>query len=160
MRSARLLRVIRIVRLTAFAVRAAESSREVLEERGLQYALATGAILFVAAAAAVTLFERGNGGNIDSFGDGIWWAAATVTTVGYGDRFPVTPEGRGIAVFLMLLGISLFSFTTANLSAFFVKPQNEEQDGSPTLADVMEQLRRLEAEIVELRLASAASGGQ
>jgi voltage-gated potassium channel len=104
-------------------------------------------LLVIACAAAITLFERHQAdSNIRNFGDGLWWAATTVTTVGYGDRFPVTTEGRAIATFLMLLGISLFSFITANVAAFLSK---QNQPDGPTIEDLMEQLQRLEALIRE-----------
>jgi voltage-gated potassium channel len=68
---------------------------------------ARGLVLFVAAL-AVLQAERGHpGGNIESFGDALWWAVTTVTTVGYGDRFPVTTTGRFVAGGLMLAGIAL-----------------------------------------------------
>ena len=58
--------------------------------------------------------------NIKTFGDGLWWAATTVTTVGYGDRFPTTPLGRLIAVVLMLVGIALLGVITATIATWFV----------------------------------------
>ena len=72
--------------------------------------------------AALTLaVEEGGDGSIDSFGDALWWAITTVTTVGYGDTFPVTPAGRCIAWFLMITGIALFGVITANVAAFFME---------------------------------------
>jgi voltage-gated potassium channel len=64
--------------------------------------------------------------NIKSFGDGFWWAITTVTTVGYGDRFPISTEGRFIAFFLMLLGISLLGVLTATVAAWFVRMSQED----------------------------------
>lgn len=144
--SARVLRAGRSLRVAGIAARSAHSLRAVLEEHGLHYVLAVGILLVVASAGAVTVVERESGGNIHNFGDGLWWAVTTVTTVGYGDRFPVTAEGRAIAAFLMLLGISLFSFITANIAAFLSK-QNAE-DG-PTLQELKQQLDRLEALVRE-----------
>jgi voltage-gated potassium channel len=65
----------------------------------------------------------------------------TVTTVGYGDTFPITPAGRGIAVFVMLAGIAIFGVLTANIAAFFVE---QEQQGDPVAERLDEVLRRLE----------------
>jgi len=144
-RSARALRVFRATRLIAFVSRATHSTRELLAEHGLQYILAVGVLIVAVCAGLMTLLERDGHGSINNFGDGIWWAMTTVTTVGYGDKFPVTPEGRGIAVFLMLVGITLFGLVTANIAAFLVKP-TEEKDAA-TLDDVLEQLRRLEAKV-------------
>ena len=81
-------------------------------------------------AVQITITERGvEGSNIKSFGDGLWWAITTVTTVGYGDRFPVTSTGRVLAVCLMLVGISLMGVITASVAAWFVKMS---QDDSTT----------------------------
>ena len=83
------------------------------------------------AAVQITITERGvEGSNIKSFGDGLWWAVTTVTTVGYGDRFPTTSVGRVLAVGLMLVGISLMGVITATVAAWFVKMSQE--DSNPT----------------------------
>jgi voltage-gated potassium channel len=79
------------------------------------------------AAVQITITERGvEGSNIKSFGDGLWWAVTTVTTVGYGDRFPTTSTGRVLAVCLMLVGISLMGVITASVAAWFVKMSQDE----------------------------------
>ena len=81
-------------------------------------------------AVQITITERGvEGSNIKNFGDGLWWAITTVTTVGYGDRFPITSTGRVLAVCLMLVGISLMGVITASVAAWFVKMS---QDDSTT----------------------------
>jgi voltage-gated potassium channel len=83
------------------------------------------------AAVQITITEREVAtSNIKSFGDGLWWAVTTVTTVGYGDRFPTTSAGRVIAVGLMLVGISLMGVITASVAAWFVKMSQEEPDSS------------------------------
>lgn len=144
--SARVLRIARLARLISAAFRASHSLRAMTEQHGLHYFLAVSILLVVASAGAITIVERDGGGNIRNFGDGLWWAATTVTTVGYGDRFPVTVEGRAIAVFLMLLGISIFSYLTANIAAFLSRtPASDE----PTLQDVMDRLQQLETLIRE-----------
>jgi voltage-gated potassium channel len=82
------------------------------------------ASIFIAyiAAVQITISERAvEGSNIKNFGDGIWWAVTTVTTVGYGDRFPVSTEGRMLAVLLMLTGISLVGVITASVASWFVQ---------------------------------------
>jgi voltage-gated potassium channel len=82
------------------------------------------ASIFVAyiSAVQITITERAvEGSNIKNFGDGLWWAITTVTTVGYGDRYPTTTEGRCLAVALMIMGISLMGVITASVAAWFVK---------------------------------------
>ena len=74
------------------------------------------------AAIQITISERTvEGSNIKTFSDGLWWAVTTVTTVGYGDRYPTTTEGRLLAVLLMITGISLVGVITASVAAWFVK---------------------------------------
>lgn len=92
----------------------------------LKVAIASIFIAYIAAV-QVTISERGiEGSNIQNFGDGIWWAVTTVTTVGYGDKFPTTTEGKVLAVGLMIVGISLMGVITASVAAWFVKMgQNE-----------------------------------
>jgi voltage-gated potassium channel len=60
------------------------------------------------------------GSNITSFSNAFWWACVTVLSVGYGDYFPITWEGRAIAVVLMLGGIAMLSVVTANLASYFL----------------------------------------
>ena len=85
---------------------------------GLVVAVSLPLTLFTAAVAALEA-ERGvAGSNINTFGDAIWWSIASVTTVGYGDKFPITPDGRFIASLLMVVGIALFSALTALMAAW------------------------------------------
>ena len=99
---------------------------------GRQFAILVKVFLFSVlvayiAAVHITIVERPiEGSNIKSFGDGLWWALTTVTTVGYGDRFPTTTEGRAVAFALMLVGISLMGVITASVAAWFVKMGQED----------------------------------
>lgn len=91
----------------------------------------TSILLAYIGAVQITITERGvEGSNIKNFGDGLWWAITTVTTVGYGDRFPVTSTGRVLAVCLMLVGISLMGVITASVAAWFVKMSQDELPNS------------------------------
>ena len=83
---------------------------------------------------------------VETFGDGIWWALVTITTVGYGDITPLTTLGRVVAGLLMLLGLGLIATITAIVSAKFI--QNF-VDGH-TNDDVLEKLEELETEIEKL----------
>ena len=57
---------------------------------------------------------------MDSFFDALWWSAATITTVGYGDIYPVTAAGRIIAVFTMVVGVSTLAVVTARIAQFLI----------------------------------------
>jgi voltage-gated potassium channel len=86
-------------------------------------------------AAVVTLFlgawlvllfeEKAKGTNIHDYPDALWWAIVTVTTVGYGDRYPVTEGGRVVAAILMLVGIGLIGVLTATVASVFIKEHTD-----------------------------------
>jgi voltage-gated potassium channel len=89
----------------------------------------TSIFLAFIAAVEVTLAERAvPEGNIKTIGDGLWWAITTVTTVGYGDRFPTTNQGRLIALGLMLLGVSLIGVISATMAAWFVRMMQKDDE--------------------------------
>ena len=149
-RSARALRLLRLARAGAFFSRGFHDARRLLEQHGLQYVLAIGVLAIFASAGATYLLERDSGGTIDDYGTALWWAVSTITTVGYGDAYPVSAEGRGVAVFLMLLGVGFFSWVTANVAAFLVEFGGR-KDREVTLGELMDKLEALEQEIRLLR---------
>lgn len=87
--------------------------------------IAAAATLFLGAWLVLLFEEKAKSGNIHSYPDALWWAIVTVTTVGYGDRFPVSEGGRVVAVILMLLGISLIGVLTATIASVFVKEHTD-----------------------------------
>lgn len=77
-------------------------------------------VVFEVAIVSILSFEDASPeGNINSVSDALWWAFSTVTTVGYGDKYPVTNGGRFIAILLMAVGIALFSVITGSLAEWF-----------------------------------------
>jgi voltage-gated potassium channel len=147
LRSVRVLRLLRLVRLAAFAVEGIHEARGILRRRGLSWVLLIVAALVLVAAALVLNFERdAPNGNIHSYPDALWWAVTTITTVGYGDRFPLSPAGRGVAVVLMVAGIAMFGVVTASIAAYFVE-QRAEHDLASRLDQLLERLDRLEARL-------------
>ena len=113
------LRLMRVISFGGLAIQKVAIGREFAIT--VKIALST---LFIAYISAVqmTITERAvEGSNIHNFGDGLWWAVTTITTVGYGDRYPTTTEGRLLAVLLMIMGISLVGVITASVAAWFVK---------------------------------------
>ena len=84
---------------------------------------------------------------VNTFGDGIWWALVTVTTVGYGDITPSTTLGRFVASALMFLGLGLIATVTAIVSAKFTQNFVD----THTNDDVFEKLKELESEIEKLK---------
>ena len=84
--------------------------------------IVTALFLTYLAGIEITLAERGEpGATIQNVGDGFWWAITTLTTVGYGDIYPTTTEGRFIAVGLMVSGICVLGVISATVAAWFVK---------------------------------------
>jgi voltage-gated potassium channel len=153
-RSARALRVLRLARLGSVLGKVGQDGKRLLVRHHLHYALLVIVIVIFGAASLAFIVEAGSGGSIDSFGDALWWAVSTITTVGYGDTFPVTPAGRGIAAFLMVMGIALFGMLTANITTFFVErvnPADDDTDNampedavSARLDEVLRRIDRLE----------------
>ena len=78
-------------------------------------------LTLVTSAVAFTIAEDvGDSRRVGSFFDALWWSAATITTVGYGDIYPVTAAGRIIAVFTMVVGISTLAVVTARIAQFLI----------------------------------------
>jgi voltage-gated potassium channel len=82
-------------------------------------------LLVIFCSIAILQVEKAPDSNIKSAEDAIWWAYVTITTVGYGDKYPVTTEGRIIAAVLMTAGVGLFGTFTAYVASWFVEPTKE-----------------------------------
>ncbi len=87
--------------------------------------IAVVATLFLGAWLVLLFDENAKGSNIHDYPDALWWAIVTVTTVGYGDRYPVTEGGRIVAVILMLVGIGLIGVLTATVASVFIKEHTD-----------------------------------
>jgi voltage-gated potassium channel len=87
--------------------------------------IAAAATLLLGAWLVLLLDENAKGSNIHSYPEAVWWAVVTVTTVGYGDRFPVTEGGRIVATMLMMLGIGLIGVLTATVASVFIKEHTD-----------------------------------
>jgi voltage-gated potassium channel len=148
LRGARLLRLLRLARLVAFAFEGVSEARSILRRRGLSWVLLIALALNLIAATLVLNFERDiPNGNIHSYPDALWWAVTTITTVGYGDRFPISPAGRGVAVVLMVSGIALFGTITASIAAYFVEQKTERDDLVSRLDRILERLDVIESSL-------------
>ena len=130
------LRPLRLLRLLAFLRILNRSAAGNLAGRVTTYVIGSAVLSIGLGAVAVLDAEQdASGANITSIGDALWWAATTVTTVGYGDRYPVTTTGRIIAVSLMVVGIALVGAITASIAAWFVSSIDSERRAAATEAE-------------------------
>lgn len=145
-RAARLARVLRVLR----GVRSARIlMRFILEKRaqsaGLAAALAS--IVVIAVSSIAILHLEGSAGTeakIRTAEDALWWSVVTITTVGYGDIYPVTTEGRFIAVGLMIVGVGVIGTWAGIAAAWFMSAaQDQQHDNIHTLRLEIQELRRL-----------------
>lgn len=134
------LRLLRLVTLIGIIQRKAGAA---LRGRITIYTAASVSLLsLVAALAALDAERHAPEATITTFGDALWWALVTITTVGYGDLYPVTVTGRVVAILLMIGGVALIGVVTATLASWIVSLVTEEstQEEAVTRAQV-EQLR-------------------
>jgi voltage-gated potassium channel len=100
-------------------------------------------MIYAASLAVYDVEHDAPGAHIVTFGDALWWAVTTVTTVGYGDMTPVTRDGRFVAVALMVGGVSLLGVVTATLASWIVQRVAEEDTaGQAATAAQIEELRK------------------
>ena len=146
-RTLQLVRIYRIIRV----LRALYKLQEVATGTSLtEKLLALPGVAFVMVLFSTTLMleaeRHAPDATIKTGGDALWWALTTVTTVGYGDTYPVTGEGRVIAAVLMLVGIALFGSMSAIITSKLILPK-ETKDHE----EMRREVRALHAEIKELR---------
>jgi voltage-gated potassium channel len=144
------LRLLRLVTLIAVLERGAGRAL-----RGRVVIYAGGAaitIVFVAALAELDVERNAIGSHIHTFGDAIWWACVTITSVGYGDIAPVTLIGRLVAIGVMIAGLALLGTVTATLASFFLdrvedttKEENDETQAA--IATLTSEITALRAEL-------------
>jgi len=137
------LRLLRLVTLLSVLNRRATAG---LRGRVAVYVAGGSILLAFCGALAVLDAERANPeANIIGFGDAMWWAVTTMTTVGYGDRYPTTGAGRFAAVALMVGGIALLGVLTATLASWLVERVTEAERSQ--LAELRGEVERLRAEL-------------
>jgi voltage-gated potassium channel len=123
-----MLRPLRLLRLLALARVLNRSVTSSLVGKVSTYVVGVAVVSVGLGAVAVLDVEQdAKGANITTFGDALWWACTTVMTVGYGDRYPVTTEGRFIAVALMIVGVAMVGAVTASIAAWMVAQVQRER---------------------------------
>jgi voltage-gated potassium channel len=142
-RAARIVRILRVLR----GVRSTRLLAQFVLGRRAHGAFLAAALvsllLIVFASIAILQFENVKGANITSADDAVWWAVVTLTTVGYGDRYPITGEGRIVAGLLMTAGVGLFGTFSGFVASWFLRPADEQRDT---------ELRQIKDELLTMRL--------
>jgi voltage-gated potassium channel len=136
----------RSLRLIATVARVSAVSRRGSAEQVIARTVLIALTVVLAGAAIGVEAERAApGATITTFGDGLWWALTTVTTVGYGDRIPITPEGRVVGGILMIVGIASMGAVSAAITARLIRDSEIEDPDENTL-----RLQRVERELARL----------
>ncbi|WP_421840115.1 potassium channel family protein [Mycobacterium sp.] len=144
-----LMRPLRLLRLLVLIGALQKAVGSAVRGRILIYTVSGVTLLIYVTSLAILNQERDQpGATINSFGNSVWWAITTVTTVGYGDLYPVTVTGRVIAVLLMIGGISLIGIVTASLASWIV--QRVAETDSANRAATAAQIDDLRFEVREL----------
>ncbi len=138
----RLARISRLARITRLLRGQAGKDLviDVLRNRS-QYAtfitiLLGGMTLAIASLLVLEFESRSPGANIKTGGDAIWWGIVTITTVGYGDFYPVTTLGRLTGVFVMFAGIGIIGALASILASLLVSPPSPDEPAAETPAGV------------------------
>jgi voltage-gated potassium channel len=153
LRVGRFVRILRILRLLR-AIRATHIVTSVLLKNKLQTGVAsvvlTAFLLVMFCSVGILICEQQNpAANIQTAGDAIWWSVSTISTVGYGDKYPITAEGRIVAMILMISGMGLFGIFSGLSASFFLgsRQQTIVREESAILA----RLEKLEEKIDQLK---------
>ena len=127
LRAGRLWRLLIVMaRAVAVGRTAATDGRRMIRQHAASIAFGLAGFTWLTSAASFTLVEDvGADGRLQSFFDALWWSSATITTVGYGDVYPVTTAGRLIGVFTMVVGIGTFAVVTAKIAEFLVRSPDD-----------------------------------
>jgi voltage-gated potassium channel len=143
-----LLRPLRLLRLIPLlSVLNRRATMRLRGRVGIYVAGGASLLAFCAALAVLDAERSSPDANISDFGDAIWWAVTTMTTVGYGDHYPVTPAGRLVAFGLMIGGIALLVTVTDTLASWLVETVAAEKEQAE---DLQVTVRRLEDKIDRL----------
>jgi len=139
----RLIRIIRVLRSTERILQLFLKRR--FKNAALVATLVAVLVLLTCSSSILFVEQDAKDANIKSAADALWWGIATMTTAGYGDKYPVTGEGRIVASILMISGVGLFGTFTGLVSSFLISPRRQEEEVS--LNEVLAEVKALRAAI-------------
>lgn len=145
----RVFRILRILR----GVRSVKQLSAYLLAHRAQGAFASAALIsilmIVFGSIAILEFEKGEETNINNAEDALWWSFVTITTVGYGDKYPVTTEGRIVAGVLMIVGVGLFGTFTGFVASWFLNDNENKDIELPNKQDIYNKIEKIHSDIIE-----------
>jgi len=157
LRWGRLARVLRVIRL----LRGVRSIQKVLalifqnKMQGGAASVALTAVLLVAfSSVSILICERHGDANIKTAEDAVWWSVSTFTTVGYGDKYPVTTEGRVLGMILMVAGVGMFGGISGLAASFFLGGQDRK---SAETREILARLDQLQAVLEAMKAKQVAA---
>lgn len=158
LRAARGLRGLRLVRIVGTANRSMNALRSTLQRRAFGYVAGLTLLVITLGAAGMLNFENARevDGGFTSYGDALWWTGMLVASIG-SDTWPVTTEGRVLAMLLSIYGLAMFGYITATFASFFVGRDAQDAAGPVAgSADVKQLLKEVQA--LRAQLAQPAHG--
>lgn len=146
-RMVRVLRILRLLRGVRIGHRVISLILRNKPKSAFASVLLTSLLLGTFSSIAILIAEDEPEANIKTAEDAIWWSVTTMTTVGYGDKYPVTTEGRIIAAVVMCAGVGLFGTLSGLVASFFLgKPEAKSE-----MQEVSERLKRIEERLAKIQ---------
>jgi voltage-gated potassium channel len=148
LRMGRLVRILRVIRLLR-AIRATHKITSIILQdkikTGFASVILSSFLLVTFASIGILICEQTEPtANIKTAGDAVWWSVTTITTVGYGDKYPVTAEGRALAMMLMVCGAGTFALVSGLVASSIIGIKKDKGEGQN---EIIDRLKRLEEKI-------------
>ncbi|USH02095.1 potassium channel family protein [Grimontia kaedaensis] len=149
LRFARIFQIFRVIRLIQQSQSLLTYMNENRNETTMATILLLLTVLVSTGSAAVFAFESpAIEANITSLTDAIWWVFVTISTVGYGDYYPVTPAGRAVAVIVIMCGVGIFGAITGLVTSYVTKPEKKAQEREERRREALELILTQQTEIL------------